>query len=111
MPFVLPPLQGKDDCIRKTYRGVDIVADLARSCPALSLQQVGAAPVEPGAARPWAALGGREQPWGSPHVCPPSSHCRAMVLGPPRLDISTTMTPHPSPPPPTGLPLVRAPAR
>ncbi|KAI7836877.1 hypothetical protein COHA_009277 [Chlorella ohadii] len=32
--------QGKDDCIRKAYRGVDIVADLARSCPALSLQQV-----------------------------------------------------------------------
>lgn len=26
--------------MRKAYRGVDIVADLARSCPALSLQQV-----------------------------------------------------------------------
>lgn len=33
-------MQGKDDCVRKAYRGVDIVADLARSCPALSLQQV-----------------------------------------------------------------------
>lgn len=33
--------QGKDDCIRKAYRGVDIRVDLTRSCPALSLQQVG----------------------------------------------------------------------
>jgi hypothetical protein len=33
--------QGKEDCVRKAYRGVDIVPDLARTCPALSLQQVG----------------------------------------------------------------------
>ncbi|PSC74954.1 Myosin-J heavy chain isoform A [Micractinium conductrix] len=33
-------VQGKEDCVRKAYRGVDIYADLQRMCPALSLQQV-----------------------------------------------------------------------
>ncbi|KAL4420012.1 hypothetical protein ABPG75_007110 [Micractinium tetrahymenae] len=33
-------VQGKDDCVRKAYRGVDIAADLMRTCPALSLPQV-----------------------------------------------------------------------
>lgn len=33
--------QGKEDCVRKAYRGVDILPDLQRTCPALSLQQVG----------------------------------------------------------------------
>ena len=36
-----PRPQGKEDCVRKAYRGVDVVADLHRTCPALSLQQVG----------------------------------------------------------------------
>jgi myosin-5 len=33
-------VQGKDDCMRKAYSGVNIAADLTRSCPALTLQQV-----------------------------------------------------------------------
>jgi hypothetical protein len=32
-------LQGKDDCVRKAHRNVDIAADLTRLCPALTLQQ------------------------------------------------------------------------
>ena len=38
--------------MRKAHGGVDIVADLARACPALSLQQVG-----------WVAVG-RGEGWG-----------------------------------------------
>ena len=33
-------LQGKEDCMRKAMKGVDITLDLARLCPALSLQQI-----------------------------------------------------------------------
>ncbi|KAI3425379.1 hypothetical protein D9Q98_009143 [Chlorella vulgaris] len=33
-------VQGKEDSVRKALRDVDIYADLARSCPSLSLQQV-----------------------------------------------------------------------
>ncbi|KAL4419268.1 hypothetical protein ABPG77_004826 [Micractinium sp. CCAP 211/92] len=33
-------VQGKEDCVRKAQRGVDIAADLMRTCPALSLPQV-----------------------------------------------------------------------
>lgn len=32
--------QGKEDCMRKAMKGVDITLDLARLCPALSLQQI-----------------------------------------------------------------------
>lgn len=37
-PTTMP--QGKEDCVRKAQRGVDIAADLMRTCPALSLPQV-----------------------------------------------------------------------
>lgn len=33
-------VQGKEDCMRKAMKGVDITLDLARLCPALSLQQI-----------------------------------------------------------------------
>lgn len=33
-------VQGKEDCVRKAHRGVDILQDLGRLCPALTLQQV-----------------------------------------------------------------------
>lgn len=43
-PHTHPPprcAQGKEDCARKAaYRGMDIAADLMRTCPALSLPQV-----------------------------------------------------------------------
>ena len=33
-------VQGKDDCARKALRGINVLPDLARQCPALTLQQV-----------------------------------------------------------------------
>ena len=33
-------IQGKDDCTRKALKGIDIMPDLLRLCPALTLQQV-----------------------------------------------------------------------
>jgi myosin-5 len=33
-------VQGKDDCVRKALKGVDLLPDLGRLCPALTLQQV-----------------------------------------------------------------------
>jgi hypothetical protein len=33
-------VQGKEDCMRKAMKGADITLDLARLCPALSLQQI-----------------------------------------------------------------------
>jgi myosin V len=33
-------VQGKDDCARKALRGINVLQDLTRQCPALTLQQV-----------------------------------------------------------------------